>query len=205
MRNAIREQDLVHRPRIAKQLYERAEFLDVQRFVGTQVYDKVPFDSTTLRRHFESAPNRFRSFARATVVRTILEKREDADTLARKLTVPGFAESLTVQSSRAGIPYRTVLDERSDSTLFRRMERGGVGAVVGPDQVSQGWRVLKVMEIEPRRLQTFDEAYADVRSDWGNVDSERRMRELMSNLVASSIIRVNETSPYLTGRKRIPR
>ena len=51
MRKAVREQDLVHRPRIAKQLAERAEFLDVQRFVGTQVYDKVPFDSTTLRRH----------------------------------------------------------------------------------------------------------------------------------------------------------
>jgi hypothetical protein len=205
LRRAARDQDLEHRPRIARQLSERSEFLDVQRFVSTEIYDKVPVDSTTLRRHFVSAADRFLTSARAVVVQTVLDKREAADSLARRLTVPGFAESLVVQSSRAGVPYRFVLDERSDSTLYRRMSNGGVGAVVGPDPLRDGWRVLKVMELQPRQPQSFEAAYPEVRNDWLANESERRMRELMSKLLASSIVNVNKTSPYLDGRKRIPR
>ena len=205
LRQAVRDQGIARRPRIARQLAEHAELLDVQRFVTTHVYEKVPIDSTTLRRHYRSAPGRFYAPANAVVVRTVFEKREEADTLARKLTLPGFAESLMVQSSRAGVPYRAEIDERSDSVLVRRAQRAGVGAVVGPDRVREGWRVLRVMELHKRHPQTFEEAFPEVRQDWGNAESERRMRELMTQLVAASIVNVNQASPYLTGSRRIPR
>ncbi len=205
LRQAVTEQGIAHKPRIARQLAERAELIDVQRFVGTQVYEKIPLDSTTLRRRFKSAPSRFVAPASAVVVRTVFEKREEADTLARKLTLPLFAESLLAQSTRAGVPYRAVIDERSDSVLVRRAQRAGVGAVVGPDRVRDGWRVLKVMELARRHPQTFEDAFAEVRDDWGNTESNRRMRELMTQLAAASIVNVNQASPYLTGRKRIPR
>ena len=52
---------------------------------------------------------------------------------------------------------------------------------------------------------TFEDAYRDVRNDWTNRESERRMRELLGRLAASTIVRTNETSPYLTGRKRTSR
>ena len=205
LRRAARDHGVARKPRIARALAEHADMIDMQRFLARQVYDKIPMDSTTLRRHYKASPGRFPAPARAVVLRTLFDRREEADTLARKLTVPGYAESLLAQSERAGVPYRAVIDERADSLLVRRAERGGVGAVLGPERTRDGWRVVRVMELQKRHPQSFEEAYEDVRTDWGGIESQRRMRELMTTLAASGIINVNQASPYLDGRKRIPR
>jgi hypothetical protein len=206
LRRAVAEQGLVRKPRIVSQLAERADDIDVRRFVATQVYDRIPTDSTTLRRQFKAAPaGRYRAHAYASVMQVVVDTRAQADSVARELTVPGRAETLETKSRAAGISYRTLVDERSDSTLFARLRRGGVGAIVGPDAVPDGYRVLRVMELVPARPQTFEEAYADVREQWFNAESQRRVQELMRQLFASTIVNTNSLSPYLSGKRRIPR
>ena len=84
LREGARRQDLAHRPRVAAQLADRADFLDLQRFVTRNVYDKVPVDSTTLRRQFEAKRASYRAPARAVVVQTVFDTQVEADTLAAR-------------------------------------------------------------------------------------------------------------------------
>ncbi len=205
LRAEIQRKDMLHDPRIAPILAERAQYLDVQRFVAREVYDKIPLDSVTLERHYKSKPRAFDSVARATVVRTVFDTREEADSLVQRLKVPGVAESLATQSARAGIPYQTTLDANSDTTLFGRIRRAGEGAVLGPDMTRDGWRALKVMHIVPSAPRTFAEARQDVKDDWVQVDSERRMQALMTSLMRSAMVVPNRTSPYMTGAKPLVR
>jgi hypothetical protein len=80
-----------------------------------------------------------------------------------------------------------------------------VGAVIGPDATPDGWRVFKVMSMTPRQPQTLAEAYVRAQADWIEADGDRRMREMMSKLMAACRVTVNESSPWLTGRKPVPR
>lgn len=192
LRKAALERGLEHRPDIARQLAERAEYLDVSRFVARQVYAKIATDSVTLRRYFDANRSEFDFDERAQVLRTTLPDRAEAEAMVKRLTIPDEAESLAAKSNRAGVPYATVLSHDSDSVLFARMKRGGVGAVLGPDSTSQGWRALKVMSFEPRRPRTWEQAEAMVKTRWYEREGERLMRALLDDLRKRAVVVVNE-------------
>lgn len=192
LRRTALARGLEARPDIARALAERAEYLDVSKFVGREVYARIPMDSLTLRRHFEANARDFDFDERAQVVRLLFPGRDEAEAMVQRLTVPGEAESLAAQSSRAGVPYATTVHHDSDTALFARIERGGVGAVLGPDSTRQGWRVMRVMEIEPKRPRTFEQAQAMVKERWYAREGERLMRELLDGLRRRAVVVVNE-------------
>lgn len=192
LRKAAADQGLERKPRIANALAERAEYLDVARFVAREVYAKIAMDSLTLRRQFEAHRSDFDFDERARVVNMISPDRAAAEAMARRLTVPGEAESLAAQSARAGTPYTTTLNHDSDTTLFGRIKRGGVGAVIGPDSTSQGWRTMRVMELEPRRPRTYEQAEGMMKQRWYDREGERLMRELLDGLRRHALVTVNE-------------
>lgn len=192
LRKAAVERGLERRPDIARQLAERAEYLDVSRFVAREVYAKIAMDTLTLRRHFEARRSDFDFDERAQVVRMVFPDRAEAEAMVQRLTVPGEAESLAVRSSRAGVPYATTLARDSDTLLFARMKRGGAGTVLGPDSTRQGWRALRVMQLEPRRPRTFEMAEPMVRERWYEREGERLMRELLDGLRRRAVVKVNE-------------
>jgi hypothetical protein len=194
LRQHIVAQDLEHRPDLAAALAEHAEFLDVQAYVRREVYGRVPTDSATLRRHFAANRSRFDSYGRADIVRMVFDTRAEADSLARRLRIPGQADTLAALSARGGIPFRTTLAEEADTLLFRRVARAGPGAVVGPDTTIDGWRVIGVMKITPRHPRPFDDVYAYVAEDWVERDGDRRLRELMAKLQGSAGVRTNEAA-----------
>lgn len=190
-RNGI-AQGLERRPDIAGPLAERAEYLDVARFVGREVYAKIAMDSLTLRRHYEKTRPDYDWDERARIVSLALPTRAEAEAMLSRLTVPAEAESLAAQSARAGTSYSTMLTRMSDTLLFARMKRGGVGAVLGPDSTSQGWRVLRVMALEPRRPRSFADAEPLVRQHWSDAEGERLMRALLDGLRQRAVVVVNE-------------
>jgi hypothetical protein len=192
LHEAIKAQDLERRPGIASVLADRAEFLDVQSFVRREVYGKVPTDSLTLLRNFRAHPRDFDVWGRAEIVRMVFGTRHAADSLARELTVPGKAESLAAQSERGGAPFKTVLTQDADTMLFARVQRGGVGSVIGPDETIDGWRVMKVMAITPRRPRTFAEARELVGRDWVEREGDRQLGQVLKRLQASTLVQVNE-------------
>lgn len=192
LREAAIERGLEKRPDIARPLAERAEYLDVQGYVAREVYAKIPMDSLTLRKHFESHRSEFDFDERAHIVRMAFPDRAEAEAMVRRLTVPGEAESLAAQSARAGVPYATIINRDSDTTLFGRILRGGAGTVLGPDSTRQGWRALRVMQIEPRRPRTWEQAEAIVKERWYGQEGERLMRRLLDDLRKHALVVPNE-------------
>ncbi len=201
LRQAAVRQGLVRRPSIAGALAERAEFLDVQRWVSTYAYEKVPMDSVTLRRHFKGHPELFDTWGRATIVRLVTDTQAAADSLARRLMVPGEAESLASKSMASGVPYGAVLTQDADTTLFARVKRGGVGAVIGPDISPDGWRVLKVMALEGRHPQRFEDAYDLVKNDWYQREGDRRLQEQVRQLQTHTLVNVNDAALARIGKR----
>jgi len=204
LREAAVRQDLVHRPGIAAALAERAEFLDVQRWVSTNAYEKVPMDSVTLRRHFKAHPELFDTWGQAAIVRLVADTQAQADSIARRLTVPGEAESLASKSMRSGVPYQTTLTQNADTALYARVLHGGVGAVIGPDETPDGWRVFKVMSIEGRHPQSFEAAYDLVRGDWYEREGDRRLQALVKQLRSHTLVNVNDAALARIGGRATP-
>ncbi len=192
LRKEALERGLEKRPDIAEQLARRAEYLDLQSFVAREVYEKIPMDSVSLRNYFSGHRSDFDFPERARVVRMLFPERAEAEAMVRRLTIPDEAESLAAQSSRAGVPYATILDAYSDSVLFRRMKAGGVGTVLGPDSTSQGWRALRVMSLMPRSPRLYIQARDMVKERWYNAEGERRMRALLDRLRREAVIEVND-------------
>lgn len=192
LRAAAAARGLERRPDIARPLAERAEYLDVSGFVAREVYAKIALDSLTLRRHFAAHRSDFDFDERAQVVRMVFPDRAEAEAMVQRLTVPNEAESLAARSSRAGVPYATTLDRASDTLLFARMKRGGAGAVLGPDSTRQGWRALRVMQFEPKRPRTFEQAEPMVKQNWYEREGERLMRDLLDGLRRRAVVVLNE-------------
>lgn len=192
LRQAAVARGLERRPDIARQLAERAEYLDVSSYVAREVYAKIAMDSLTLRRHFESRRADFDFDERAQVVRMVFPDRAEAEAMVRRLTIPNEAESLAAQSSRAGVPYATTVSHDSDTLLFGRIKRGGAGTVLGPDSTRQGWRAMRVMQIEPKRPRTFEQAEGMVKERWYEREGERLMRDLLDGLRKRAVVVVNE-------------
>jgi hypothetical protein len=202
LRSEGRRQRITSRPEIAAALAVRRQFLTVQRFVQSEVYDRVEVDTASVRPYFEHEARRYDIGATAQIVRMLFDSREKADAAARQLTVPGYAESLSTRNMANGIAYLTTLGQDADTVLFARVDRGGVGAVIGPDLTADGWRVFKVMSTTPRKPQTLAQAFVRARADWIEVDGDRRMKEMMAKLAAACSVTVNDSSSYLTGKRR---
>jgi hypothetical protein len=204
LREHVVQQDLVHRPSIAAQLAQRAEYLDAQSYVRRAAYDKVPIDSVTVRRHYEKHPRWFDTWATAEICRGVFPTRASADSFAKVLAVPGKADSLVKERMESGIAYGTYLTEDADTLLFSRLRRARAGGIVGPDETVDGWRVFRVMKIVPRRPRSFEEARDMVLSDWYQRDGDRRVRELMRQLSASALVQVNEKAMARLGPSAAP-
>ncbi len=194
LRENVVKQDLEHRPSIAALLAQRAEYLDAQSYVRRAAYDKVAIDSATVRRHFEKHPRWFDTWASAEICRGVFPTRASADSFAKVLAVPGMADSLVKERMESGIAYGTYLTEDADTLLFSRLRRARVGGIVGPDETVDGWRVFRVMKIVPRRPRSFEEARDIVIGDWYQRDGDRRVRELMREMAAGSLVQVNESA-----------
>ena len=192
LRRAAEARDLEHRPDVARPLAERAEYLDVSRFVAREVYAKIAMDSVTLKRYFTEHRSDFDIDERAHVVRMVFPDRAEAEAMVKRLQVPHEAESLAAQSARAGVPYSAMLSRDTDTLLFGRMKRGGVGAVLGPDSTRTGWRAMRVMKLEPRLPRTYEQAEPMVKERWYGLEGERIMRVLLDDLRKRAVVVVNE-------------
>jgi hypothetical protein len=160
--------------------------------VGREVYAKIAQDSVTLQRHYKATRSNYDWDERASILSLVMGTRGEADSVRRVLMNAAEAESLLARSTRAGASFRTTISRMSDTTLFARLKKGGVGTVLGPDSTSQGWRTMRALGFEPRRPRTYAEAEEMVKQDWYNVEGERLMRALLDGLRKRALVVVNE-------------
>jgi len=170
----------------------QSEFLDVQYFVSHEVYEPIAQDSATLRRRYDQDPVEWSVPERVRVLRLVLGDRVEAARMAVRLRDQAMADSLLARGARQHANYGLEISARTDSVLFARASRAGVGQVLGPDAVRDGYEIVRVNEILPLQMRSFDEAIEFVRKAWVDEDSERRMQALLAKLRAETRIAVHD-------------
>ncbi len=194
VREAAADPKLEKRDEVAAVIADRREYHGVTSFLQREVIGKIPTDSLTLERHYKAHLADFDRPARAVLVLLTLDNSHSADSMARRLAVPGEAESLAFRAQRGGVRYTHVATMASDSALYLKSVRTGVNGVAGPDQVASGWRVFKVLSLDERSRQAFADVKSQVERAWYEVESERRIRSLLDGLKRAARIERNEAA-----------
>ncbi len=170
------------RPPIQSRLAKQREFYAVSNYVDRVVWKGIPQDSLTLKRLYAKDPAYWAVPARARVIRLDGGSRPEAESLAVLLRDPVRAESLRVQSGRAGAGLEWYVNSADDQALHAELAAAGQGAVVGPFVRDGRMVVVRVLQLIPRRERSFSEAETLVRKKWMDEEGERRMRALLDRL-----------------------
>jgi hypothetical protein len=191
-------------PRVTEVVRRQAELNDVEYLVRREVYGGLPDDSLTLRRFYDSQPKTWEVPERAHLVRMILPDRAEAARMMERLREAAEAESLLARGARQRVNYGVEVTSFSDSAGFASAKRAGVGAVLGPEAVADGWLITRVHGIEPAQLRGFDEAVEMVRKLWLTEEGERRMRAFLDDLRAKASVAVNDAAVARLVREGVP-
>ena len=183
---------LQRRPEVAAVIADRIEYHSVSQFLQREVVAKIPTDSLTLLAYHGAHRADFTLPPRAVLVLLTLGNERAADSLARRFGLAGEAESLAVRARRGGVSYTHVATATADSELYALALRAGVGGVGGPDKLDEGWRVFKVLSLEPRTEQPFAAVRPQLERAWYEFESDRRIRALLDTLERSARIERNE-------------
>ena len=202
IRAAAAKPELAQRHEVAAVIADRVEYHSVSAYLQRELVQGIPTDSVTLHKHYQANRADFDRPARAVLVALTLADQRGADSLARLFRVAGEAESLAFRAQRGGVNYTLAVTEASDSLLFRKAKSAGAGGVISPEQVSGGWRVIKVLSLDPRTSQPFSAVRADVERSWYEFESERRIRARLDELRRAARIESNE--PALQALVRVP-
>ncbi len=194
VREAAADPALEKRGEVAAVIADRREYHGVSSFLQREVIGRIPTDSLTLERHYRAHLADFDRPARAVLVLLTLDDSRSADSMARRLAVPGEAESLAFRAQRGGVRYTHVATLASDSALYRLAVRAGVHGVAGPDRVETGWRVFKVLSLDERSRQAFADVRGQVERAWYELESERRIRSMLDGLKRAARIERNEVA-----------
>lgn len=192
-------------PAVAAVLADRLEYHAVSNWLQREVVEKMPSDSLTLKKFFEANPKLFMAPARALLIVLTLDDARAADSLARLFRTPGEAESLAMRAQRAGTQYTMAVTPADDSTLCADAFAAGVGAVGGPRAVPGGYRIFKVLGLEPSRTQSFAEARPMVERMWYETESDRLIRAKLDGLKRQARVLRNEAALRALVLKRAPR
>ena len=202
IRRASADPALAQRPVVAAVIADRAEYHAVSSLLRRELLESIPNDSATLHRHYSAHTSEFDLPASASLVILTLETRHAADSVARLFLVPGEAESLAIRAQRSGVRYTLHVTAASDSALYRRATHTGAGGVGAPERVDSGWRVYKVLALDPRRPQAFSAVRGDVERSWNEAESERRIRAFLDQLKRTAKFQRNEVALRNLVRRR---
>lgn len=191
-------------PRIVEVVSRQAEANDVEYLVRREIYGKIPEDSLTLRRFYESQPRTWEVPERARLVKMILPDRVEAARMMDRLRDHAEAESLLARGARQRVNYGVEVTSFSDSAAFASAKQAGVGAVLGPVATADGWQITRVHDLQPAQPRSFEEAAEMVRKLWLTEEGERRMRAFLDDQRGKTRVTVNEAALAKLVREGIP-
>lgn len=179
-------------PDILRHLAKERELISVTHLVNREVYAKIPSDDAVLERFYEQHPARWDLPPRVRFIRLVLPERAEAEKMLAQLRDAAEVESLSVRARRAGLSYEAEYSADSDSLMFAAGMRLGEGGVMGPDSISNGWAVSRVLRIVPAASRPFDEVRELVRHAFYGEEAERLMKRLLDDVRGRVRIVLNE-------------
>jgi hypothetical protein len=191
LRRSAKERGIEFWPENADALQKQREYIAVQHFVAREVYAKIPLDSTTLQRYYIEHED---AWILPPIVRLLtleLPDQKQAFQMARRLADSTQVNALVREAGEAGVSYFAEFSAETDSVVFRKAWRLGVGAILGPDSTAKGWVVSRVMEIRGGRPRPYTEVQELVRHAVYGDQGERLMRELLARVRRETTVRTN--------------
>ena len=192
IRESAARPELERRAEVAAVIADRIEYHAVSALLQREIVGRIRTDSLAVLAHYRAHHSDFDRPAFARIVLLHLDRETAADSMAKRFAVPGEAESLAVRAERGGVHYVLNVTAQSDSALYARVVRTGVGGVSGPERGDAGWRVFKVLALEPRAARAFRDVRAEAEGSWYEFESERRVRGLIDGLKAQAKLHRNE-------------
>lgn len=184
--------EVAREPVVAAVLADRLEYHAVSNWLQREVIEKMPSDSLTLLRYYKGNPKAFEAPGRALMIVLTLDSERAADSLAQRFRTPGEAESLAMRAQTSGTRYTMTVTAANDSTLYADAVAAGVGGVGGPRRIESGYRLFKVLGLEPARPQSFEQARPQVERLWYENESDRLIRAKLAELKRGARILRNE-------------
>jgi hypothetical protein len=182
LRHDADERHLERRPDLAEMIARRHEYISVKQLVAREVYDQIHPDSAMRARWYRAHRARYRTPDRAQIGRWVLPDRASAGRLAATLLDDAKSESLLAQGRRGGANFFDQITAQDDSVLLKEAMRLGPGAMIGPDSVTGGWRVVKVLALDLARPMTYAEARNAVTADLTDSLGEAGLRALIARV-----------------------
>ncbi len=192
LRRDAERRELKHRPDIATAVQRQREYIAVSHLVARDVYATLVPDSASLLRYHSTHPGDFDLPMRIRLLRLDLPDRSAASRMALELRDRAHADSLIARGRRKHVQYLSEITRESDSLLFDRALAAVPGSVLGPDSTSEGWTVIRVMEVVAPRSRTFAESRPLVEHAWYGEEGERRMVELIAKLRRHTSVEIND-------------
>jgi hypothetical protein len=192
LRGEVARRHIPQRPEIVRELERQREYTNVTHLVQREVFAKVSTDSLTLLRHYRAHPREWDLPLRVRLIRVLMPDQDEATAMALELRNEARAETLAAIAKRSGTDWRIEVSAQTDSLLFRRALRSGIGVVLGPDEGKDGWTVARVTAVLPSRPRTFAEVRELVAHDWRAKEGERLMRALCDRARRAEGVRINQ-------------
>lgn len=189
---------------VVRAVQRQEEYLATQYYVTREVFATIPTDDATLRRYYDKDPSVWAIPTRLRVVRFMIPEKGAAARMAVRLRDPAEADSLVARGQRQHVDYSAEITAQSESVLFRRGMKSGIGTVLGPDSVRGGWEVTRIQAVLPGQGRPLEEVKELVLKAWSDEEGERRMTALLATLRKRSKIVVNKAAVDRVGREAPP-
>lgn len=151
-----------------------------------EVWNKVQLDSVRLKEFYETNKENYVFPDRVTYTELFIRSKEDAEGYLTEIKNGADFDSLVVNfTERSGLKERSGKYEMQavGSTEFSKsVYELQPGDFTEPIANSGGYSVLRLDEIHPSRMKTFDEARAEVSGAFQEAESKRLEREYIQRL-----------------------
>jgi len=165
-------------------IQKRRDQIVVERMYADSISSKVRITKAARRKYFDDHSEKFTTWANVRFAALVTPTKSAADSLAKRLRAGEKAADILLADSLAGV-HRGSIQTRSESdggpyqaAFFEELKPGGV-SIEGPDD--QGtYLVLQLLDYNPRRPLSFDEADRYVAEALTNIEEEKQLKQFLA-------------------------
>ncbi len=175
-------------PEFAELINEFRDGILLFKVAADEVWDKLKFDSASAYKFWEPLKDNYKTYAKFDVTEVYVLSdtvAKDIAKFAREGTsLESLAEQYTQRKNYREKKGNWGLISTKDNKLAQAIEnfKPHEGDILGPFPFEDGYSVVKVNKIEPRRTKTFEEAIPDFAPEYQEMMQKKLESKWMSRL-----------------------
>ncbi len=171
-------------PEFAKLMREYANGVYLFKILEEEVWNKIKTDTNSLRKLYDSTRNKYWTNERVRYL-YVTAKNDSIINNYNNLLKSGYSfDSLVVDTNprKEKALHPEFQDITKDEMASRAFNLKKAGDVSEPFHSKNGWAIVKLLEKQPKRLKTFEEAKPELISLYQEKESKRLEEEYLNRL-----------------------